>query len=81
MRQGFREIIVTEPSHPFAKNWWPPGHLIGYEHTFVHSIADFVKAVATEEICRSRISRMDCEINGFWRPWLSSARTRQLGKL
>jgi len=44
-RQGFRDIIVTEPSHPYIDNWWPPGHIIGYEHTFVHSIADFVKAV------------------------------------
>ncbi len=43
--QGFREIIVTEPSQPYVANWWPPGHTIGYEHTFVHTIADFVKAV------------------------------------
>ena len=47
--QGFREIIVTEPSHPYAANWWPPGHMIGYEHTFVHTIADFVKAVVTRK--------------------------------
>ncbi|HJT82561.1 MAG TPA: Gfo/Idh/MocA family oxidoreductase, partial [Chthoniobacterales bacterium] len=45
--QGFRNIIVTEPSHPYIKEWWPPGHMIGYEHTFVHTVADFVKAVAT----------------------------------
>ena len=44
-RQGFRDIIVTEPSHPYIDNWWPPGHIIGYEHTFTHTIADFVKAV------------------------------------
>jgi predicted dehydrogenase len=43
--QGFRDIIVTEPSHPYGANWWPPGHIIGYEHTFVHTIADFVRAV------------------------------------
>src|ERR1700730_6534940 len=43
--QGFRDIIVTEPIHPFIKNWWPPGHIIGYEHTFTHTIADLVKAV------------------------------------
>jgi predicted dehydrogenase len=47
--QGFREIIVTEASHPFAKNWWPPGHLIGYEHTFVHSIAVFFAAAARKK--------------------------------
>ena len=44
-RQGFRDIIVTEPSHPYIDKWWPPGHIIGYEHTFIHTIADFVKAV------------------------------------
>lgn len=44
-RRGFRDILVTEPSHPFVRHWWPPGHLIGYEHTFAHTIADFVEAV------------------------------------
>jgi predicted dehydrogenase len=43
--RGFRDIIVTERSHPFVANWWPPGHLIGDEHSFVHTIADFVSAV------------------------------------
>jgi predicted dehydrogenase len=44
-RRGFRGILVTEPSHPYVGNWWPPGHAIGYEDTFVHTIADFVGAV------------------------------------
>ena len=44
-RRGFRSILVTEPTHPYAGAWWPPGHLLGYEHTFVHTIADFVRAV------------------------------------
>jgi predicted dehydrogenase len=44
-RQGFRDILVTRPSHPYMDKWWPPGHIIGYEHTFIHTIADFVKAV------------------------------------
>ncbi|MGD0086644.1 MAG: Gfo/Idh/MocA family oxidoreductase [Verrucomicrobiota bacterium] len=45
-RQGFREILVTERGgiHPYVGHWWPPGHLIGYEHTFIHTIADFVNA-------------------------------------
>jgi predicted dehydrogenase len=47
-RRGFRDIIVTESLHPYMNKWWPPGHLIGYEHTFIHAIADFVKAVADE---------------------------------
>ncbi|MGZ5552411.1 MAG: Gfo/Idh/MocA family protein [Chthoniobacterales bacterium] len=44
-RRGFRNILVTEPTHPYVRNWWPPGHLIGYEHTFVHTIVDFLQAV------------------------------------
>jgi predicted dehydrogenase len=43
---GFRRILVTEPQHPYMDAWWPPGHLIGYEHTFVHEVRDFVLAVA-----------------------------------
>lgn len=42
--RGFRDIIVNEGVHPYAAAWWPPGHIIGYEHTFVHTIADFVSA-------------------------------------
>ena len=46
-RRGFTDIIVTDRmKHPYVGNWWPPGHVIGYEHTFVHTIADFVRAVA-----------------------------------
>jgi predicted dehydrogenase len=45
-RQGFRDILVTQPGnvHPYVGHWWPPGHILGYEHTFVHTIADFVNA-------------------------------------
>ncbi|MFL6539743.1 MAG: Gfo/Idh/MocA family oxidoreductase, partial [Chthoniobacterales bacterium] len=48
-RRGFRDILVTEPQHPFIEAWWPRGHLIGYEHTFVHTIADFVRAVVARK--------------------------------
>lgn len=47
--QGFRTILATEPSHPYASHWWPPGHIIGYEHTFVHAMADFLKALDKKE--------------------------------
>ncbi|MGD1089048.1 MAG: Gfo/Idh/MocA family oxidoreductase [Verrucomicrobiota bacterium] len=45
-RQGFRDILVTQRDgiQPYAGHWWPPGHLIGYEHTFIHTVADFVNA-------------------------------------
>jgi predicted dehydrogenase len=43
--QGFRRILVTEAEHPFAKAWWPPGHIIGYEHTFTHTVYDLLRAL------------------------------------
>ncbi|MFI6132145.1 Gfo/Idh/MocA family protein [Micromonospora sp. NPDC051141] len=45
--QGFSRILVTEPEHPYLDAWWPPGHIIGYEHSFTHQMRDFVEAVAT----------------------------------
>ncbi|GAA3292991.1 Gfo/Idh/MocA family protein [Streptomyces cinereospinus] len=45
-RAGFRRILVTEPDHPYLDAWWPPGHGLGYEHTFVHQAHDLVHAVA-----------------------------------
>ncbi|MBT2231267.1 Gfo/Idh/MocA family protein [Nonomuraea sp. NEAU-A123] len=43
---GFKRILVTEPDHPYAAAWWPPGHGLGYEHTFTHEIKDFLEAIA-----------------------------------
>ncbi|MBT2441402.1 Gfo/Idh/MocA family oxidoreductase [Streptomyces sp. ISL-36] len=44
---GFRRILVTEPGHPYLEGWWPPGHALGYEHTFVHQARDLVHAIAS----------------------------------
>ncbi|AZM56725.1 dehydrogenase [Streptomyces sp. WAC 01529] len=44
---GFRRILVTEPEHPYLDAWWPPGHGLGYEHTFVHQARDLLHAIAT----------------------------------
>ncbi|AJE43309.1 Gfo/Idh/MocA family protein [Streptomyces nodosus] len=46
MYAGFRRILVTEPDHPYLHAWWPPGHGLGYEHTFVHQAHDLVHAIA-----------------------------------
>jgi predicted dehydrogenase len=46
-RRGFRTIIVTEGCHDYVGNWWPQGHIIGYEHTFVHAFYEFCKALET----------------------------------
>jgi len=45
-RQGFTKILVTEPVHPYIDAWWPAGHMLGYEHGFVHQAKDFVEAIA-----------------------------------
>jgi predicted dehydrogenase len=45
---GFRRILVTEPDHPYAGAWWPPGHLLGYEHSFTHEVRDLLEDIAAE---------------------------------
>ncbi|WP_306191285.1 Gfo/Idh/MocA family protein [Streptomyces sp. MK5] len=42
---GFRRILVTEPGHPYLDGWWPPGHGLGYDHTFVHQVRDLLTAI------------------------------------
>jgi predicted dehydrogenase len=49
--QGFHNVMVTEGQHhPYVGHWWPPGHIIGYEHTFVHTVYDLLEAVATNKM-------------------------------
>ena len=43
--QGFRNILATEGVHDYVGNWWPPGHIIGYEHEFIHAAVDFLNAI------------------------------------
>jgi predicted dehydrogenase len=43
---GFRRVLVTEPGHPYLSAWWPPGHILGWEHTFTHQVRDLVVAIA-----------------------------------
>jgi predicted dehydrogenase len=48
--RGFHTILATEPGHhAYISNWWPPGHIIGYEHTFTHTIYEFLKAIERGE--------------------------------
>jgi len=63
--RGWRSIHVSDGDHPYMKNWWVPGLQIGYEHTFVHQVADFLadlaagrptsptfrEALATQAVC------------------------------
>jgi predicted dehydrogenase len=49
--QGFRLIQATETVHPYAGHWWPVGHVIGYEHTFVHELYEFIQSVYHDKPC------------------------------
>ncbi len=47
---GFRTILATDESHPFVEAWWPPGHVLGYEHTFTHTVYDLLRAIDSGSI-------------------------------
>jgi len=48
-RRGFKTISATESVHAYAKNWWPPGHVLGWEHPMVHEMYHFFSAVAEDK--------------------------------
>ena len=47
--QGFTDVLISESYHPFWSNWWPHGHIIGWEHTFVHEIAHLLDAIVNNK--------------------------------
>jgi predicted dehydrogenase len=47
--QGFRRVHATDPGHPYTKAWWPSGHIIGYEHLFVHEVYDFLANLGSKQ--------------------------------
>jgi predicted dehydrogenase len=44
---GFTNLLITGPAYPLTKYWWPSGHIIGWEHTFVHELAHLLEAIVT----------------------------------
>ena len=46
--RGYETILVTDEDDPYVDRWWPPGHVLGWEHTFVHENYEFLRAVAGE---------------------------------
>jgi myo-inositol 2-dehydrogenase/D-chiro-inositol 1-dehydrogenase len=48
--RGWRSIHITDADHPYMKNWWAPGLQIGYEHTFIHQVADFLTGLGEGRI-------------------------------
>ena len=49
-RQGFQTILATDPSHPYMHAYWPPAHNLGYEHSTINTVYDFLNAVATKKV-------------------------------
>ena len=47
--QGFKNVLVSEPFHPWWENWWPQGHIIGWEHTFVHEITHLLDCIVNDK--------------------------------
>ena len=47
--QGFHDVLVTEPYHPWWSNWWPHGHIIGWEHLFVHELTHFLDCIVNNK--------------------------------
>jgi len=47
--QGERNLLVTGPDHPYSSIFWKPGHIIGYEHTFIATLGDFLQGLAKGE--------------------------------
>ncbi len=47
LTRGWRSLHITDSDHPYMKHWWVPGLQIGYEHTFVHQVADFLAGLST----------------------------------
>lgn len=47
--RGFHNVLISESFHPFWQNWWPQGHMIGWEHSFVHEISHFLDAIVNKK--------------------------------
>jgi predicted dehydrogenase len=47
--QGFHNVLVTEDYHPWIEHWWPHGHIIGWEHTFVHELTHLLDCIANDK--------------------------------
>ena len=65
--RGWRSIHVTDGDHPYMKNWWVPGLQIGYEHTFVHQVADFLEALAQGQALPADVPRRAGDAAGLRR--------------
>jgi predicted dehydrogenase len=61
--RGFATVLVTERDHPYGGAWWPPGHILGWEHTFVHQLHHLARALAGE----APLSPLAADFRDGWR--------------
>ena len=47
--QGFHNVLISEGHHPWWENWWPHGHMIGWEHTFIHEITHLLDCIVNDK--------------------------------
>ena len=47
--RGFHDVLITENLHPYISNWWPDGHILGWEHSFVHEFHHFFDAIVNDK--------------------------------
>ncbi|GAA4431680.1 Gfo/Idh/MocA family oxidoreductase [Ravibacter arvi] len=73
--RGWRSIHVTDGDQPYMNKWWVPGLSVGYEHSFVHQVADFLKAVETGSECHPNF-RDSLETQRVCEAVIESANTR-----
>ncbi len=73
--RGWRSIHVTDDDQPYMDKWWVPGLSIGYEHTFVHQVADFLKSLETGHPCSPTFTEA-LETQKVCEAVLSSAKSR-----
>ena len=64
-QQGLRNLTVTGPDHPYSENFWKPGHIIGYEHTFIATLGDFLSTLDRQNL-RMLISMPRSKSKEFW---------------
>lgn len=73
--RGWKSIHVTDGEHPYMNKWWVPGLQIGYEHSFVHHVADFLKSLETGTPCEPTF-RTALETQKVCEAVLTSAKSR-----
>ncbi|HTJ29401.1 MAG TPA: Gfo/Idh/MocA family oxidoreductase [Acidobacteriaceae bacterium] len=78
--RGWKDIHITDGDHPYMKNWWVPGLQIGYEHTFIHQVADFLQGVAEKKAVAPTF-RDGLNTDYVTDAVLKSAKTRQWEKV